>query len=541
MIRKNLLRGIAIIMCAGLMLSGCGENASTGETGKGESVTSCEPEQLKQEAVVDAESNRVDITGDFAITTDVSGGVSQDGNVYTITAAGDYTFSGKLPDGQIIVDAGDEAEVNIILNGASISCSTAAPVYVVSADSVKIKSEEETFNEISDTRAVKSENDTNGSEDGNAAIYSCVDLSLTGKGSLVVNATYNNGIQSKKDVSVKNVTLKITAPNNALKGNDSVEIESGEIVLDSTAGDGIKTEDSDVSSKGNQRGIITITGGNIDITAASDGLDAAYDVCISDDANLCISAKDDGIHAENVVTIDGGVINVETSYEGIEGNNIVINDGKIFVYATDDGLNASSGATTPLIKITGGYVDVTTPSGDTDAIDSNGNYEQTGGFVFVKGGSSSGRMSGSIDTDGSVTVTGGTVVALGGVCETPVNSCNAYVLSGTSFTAGSYTVADGSGNNVISFDLTKNYSSGWICSDTLGTGTTYTISRDGTKVAEWTQTEGTMGAVSNGFGGGMSPGGKNQGGNMNQGESMPDGSMNPGGMVKPGRDRMQSQ
>ena len=47
-------------------------------------------------------------------------------------------------------------------------------------------------------------------------------------------------------------------------------------------GDGIKTTNSDISSKGNQRGIVSLRGGNIDIYAATDGIDASYDVNVSD-------------------------------------------------------------------------------------------------------------------------------------------------------------------------------------------------------------------------------------------------------------------
>ena len=133
-----------------------------------------------------------------------------------------------------------------------------------------------------------------------------------------------------------------------------------------------------------------------------------------------------GIKAESEINISGFTINI---------------------CSTDDGLNACTGdgKTSPIVNVTGGYIDVTTASGDTDGIDSNGNYVQTGGMVLVKGGSSSGNVSGSIDVDGTVTITGGTCVALGGICETPVNSVNAYVLSSVSFSSGSYSLIDASG------------------------------------------------------------------------------------------------
>lgn len=458
--------------------------------------------------------------------------------------------------------------------------------------------------------------------------------------------------------------VKVTAVNNAVKGNNAVDIESGNIIAISAKGDGIKTSNSNISNKGNQKGIVTITGGNIDVYAACDGIDAAYVVDISGDGNLniytdtyseyseevtssgsssgtstsrnssanktasantvsyvaasdtianapggsgggnmggmdgqnggnapdmnggsggnkaggnrpgmpgdfnksgnssgqsystkgikaeseinisgftinisstddgihansdsgvletgedgkgtivinggsiTISSGDDGIHADKQLDVNDGYINVVTSYEGLEAITINLNGGKIYVYATDDGINACTGdgKTSPIVNVTGGYIDVTTTSGDTDGIDSNGNYVQTGGFVLVKGGSSSGNVSGSIDVDGTVTITGGTCVALGGVCETPINSANAYVLSSVSFSSGRYSLKDASGNEVISFTVDGSFSNGWICSDTLTTGTSYTLYRGSDSIADWTQESGTMGASgTGGFGGG---------------------------------------
>ena len=644
----------AVILTMSLMTAGCARNSTSTTTASGGETTitsGITKEDTDVTHADDAENYRVSITGDFTVTSDTSDGVTQLGSVYTITKAGEYTVAGLLSEGQLIVDAGDEDEVTIVLNGTSITCSSGSPIYVKNASEVKIKSEENSFNEVIDNRAEATEDSSDVA--GNAAIYATCDLKLVGKGALVVTANYNNGIQSKDDLSFKNVIVKVTAVNNAVKGNDAVDIESGNIIAISAKGDGIKTSNSSISNKGNQKGIVTITGGNIDIYAACDGIDASYGADISGDGNLniytdtyseyseevtssgsssgtssgrdssanksasantvsyvaasdtianapggfgggnmggmdgqnggnkaggdrlgmpgdfnesgnssgqsystkCIKAEseinisgftinisstddgihansdsgvletgedgkgtivinggsitissgDDGMHADKQLDVNDGYINVVTSYEGLEAITINLNGGKIYVYATDDGINACTGdgKTSPIVNVTGGYIDVTTTSGDTDGIDSNGNYVQTGGFVLVKGGSSSGNVSGSIDVDGTVTITGGTCVALGGVCETPINSANAYVLSSVSFSSGRYSLKDASGNEVISFTVDGSFSNGWICSDTLTTGTSYTLYRGSDSIADWTQESGTMGASgTGGFGGG---------------------------------------
>ncbi len=589
-LNKSCVAAVILAMC--LMTSGCGSqadtNSSTGNSASTTVTSSITAEDTNVTHADDADNYKTEITGAFTITSGDGTSVTQNGSVYTITQAGEYTVSGLLSEGQIVVDAADDAEVTITLNGTSITCSTGSPIYIKNADNVKIKSEENTYNCVVDVREKASDDASD--DAGNAAIYATCDLKFVGKGALSVTGNYNNGIQSKDDLSIKNVTIKVTAVNNAIKGNDAVDIESGEIIAISKKDDGIKTSNSSLSSKGKQKGIVTISGGNIDVYAACDGIDAAYGVDVSGDGNLNIytdtyseyseevtdssttntsssnsgssssngsgnstkksystkgikadseitisgatiniSSTDDGIHADKELDVTDGYINVVTSYEGLEAMTLNISGGKVYVYATDDGLNACTGdgSTTPLINITGGYVDVTTTSGDTDGIDSNGNYTQSGGMVLVKGGSSSGQVSGSIDVDGTVTVTGGICVALGGVCETPENSANAYVFSSLSFNAGSYSLKDASGNEVLSFTLTESYSNGWICASALTTGTEYTLYCDGNSVANWTQTSGTMGATNTGgFGDGF--GGGDRGGNMNGNSNgnAPGGNMN---------------
>lgn len=652
-VNKSCVAAVILAMC--LMTSGCGsQNYTTNNKNTDTTVTSSITAQDTNVTHADDTDNyKTEITGEFSITSTDGSTITQNDSVYTITQAGEYTVTGLLSEGQIVVNADDNAEITIVLNGTSITCSNGSPIYIKNADNVKIKSEENTYNCIVDARAEADDNsDNSSSENGNAAIYAACDLKLVGKGALSVTGNYNNGIQSKDDISIKNVTIKVNAVNNAIKGNDEVAIESGEIIAISRKGDGIKTSNSSLSTKGKQKGNVIISGGNIDIYAACDGIDAAYGVDVSGDGNLniytdtysdyseavaadnsgssassvgnppdmnnsssnpvsnpsmkgnfgggnraangmpgnnssgnsskksystkgikaeseinisgaainisstddgihansdsgvletgedgkgiisisggtiTISTGDDGIHADKELNITDGYINVLTSYEGLEAITINISGGQSFVYAADDGINACTGdgTSTPLINITGGYVDVTTGSGDTDGIDSNGNYTQSGGMVLVKGGSSSGQVSGSIDVDGNITITGGTCAALGGICETPVNSVNAYVFSSVSFNAGSYSVKDSSGNEIISFTLNNSYSNGWICTSALTTNTEYTLYCDGSSLTNWTQSAGTMGA-SNAGGFGSNPGGFNggdRGGNMNGRKNMND-------------------
>ena len=68
--------------------------------------------------------------------------ITIDGTKITISASGAYEFSGKLSDGQIIVNVADttaDAEtVKLYFNGVNITGKTAAAVYVVNAKNTSI-------------------------------------------------------------------------------------------------------------------------------------------------------------------------------------------------------------------------------------------------------------------------------------------------------------------------------------------------------------------------------------------------------------------
>ncbi len=632
--------------------------------------------------------------GDFIITKKDGTEIQPASGVYKIKEEGEYTLSGNLPEGCVTVEADENAKIKLLFDGASVTSSTTAPIYIKTASSVDIESAPGSYNTVTDNRAASEESD--GEDLPNGAIYAECDLKISGSGTLIVTAEHDNGIKTKDDLVIKDVTLKVTAYGNALKGNDSVTVKSGEIILISKTGDGVKTKNTDISEKGSQRGTVAIEGGKLEIYAKCDGIDASYDVNVSgecslriytadysehsgeaeaseelylivprntykttfdyyayfynvgedggkfvkleyetmvssgrsqyyglackipsryqsvifgtvssgaapdgenwiartdgenvntamngylirsvsssaisgdwvtltkgsgnssktaysskgvkagnaisvnegniiikckDDGfhanadaaldngekaagnitinggNITVTAADDGMHADGELTVNDGYINVAESHEGLEANVINIVGGTVFVYGGDDGLNAFKGGKAAMINIYGGYLDVTTPSGDTDGIDSNGSIKMTGGFVLVKSGAQSGGMAGSVDCDGTVTVTGGAIVAFGGVCETPGSgSVNTYISSGTSFSSGSYVLTGKNGAEVLSFTLSSSYSSVWIASDAIELNSDYSLVRDGSEILKWTQTSQTVGKS----GGGWGPGG----------------------------------
>jgi hypothetical protein len=195
-------------------------------------------------------------------------GVSSKGNTATITEAGTYVLAGTLTDGQIVIDAGKEALVRLVLNGVDITNKTGAPIYAAACDKLVVILADDTQNTLTDGGDSFVYADEI-SEEPNAAFFCKDDLTINGKGSLTVNAGFNNGIGTKDDLVIISGNITVTAANHALRGNDSVAVYGGAFML--TAGsDGIQTSNSEDLDKG----WIYIADGNFTIKAANDGIQA---------------------------------------------------------------------------------------------------------------------------------------------------------------------------------------------------------------------------------------------------------------------------
>ena len=616
------LSALAILLTAFLAACGATHRNNKEDTHKPDNPTSQIDGNSSEGAVDSSEETISSSDNDVSYVPDET-----DNSIYFITTTtlskgtydstnDEYSFSITSNYKQIYVNAPDEAIV-VELNGVTIENNENSPIFVQDCDKLEISAKKGTVNNIKDTRATYTE-DQDGQ--GKGAIYvENGDLKLKGTGTLNITANYLNGIHGKDDVKIQKQTLNITAINHGIRGNDSVEIVSGNITI-SCGGDGLHSENSDISSKGNQRGYVTISGGTLNINSWGDAIQAAYDAVIEevdgtapttvtartnkyssysgetvdtstssfylkmnsstyangaytyaayinntwykanykgtissggqggpdgggrpgstyyayeiekpngassftlyryegsnvtsfstdnynaksdtkafnsaydmvqisvsgnqinfsswsnyaansgntnsadisakgikaeneiyikggvidikayDDAihanndgtiengssplgnvnisggTLTLEASDDAVHADYTLNITGGKTTIKSSYEGLEGNLIKVSGGETYVYATDDGVNATAGKATANITVSGGFLDVEVPaSGDTDGIDSNGTINITGGTVIAKGpGSASGSGGGgawAVDADGTVTIGGTT-------------------------------------------------------------------------------------------------------------------------------------
>ncbi len=304
------IRFTALLLCFVLLLTGCNNrgknNNDQSVTGNGGSSDLGDDSKTFGDSLDDLgvyDGYFEDESSDIEILC-VSGtenAYSLNGTTLTFTAVAEdsvYSVSGTFK-GSIVIDTGDGYKFDLELHGFSLVSDSVNPIIVKSGDEVAIKAKKETKNYIYDKRAaIDSTDETLYS----GAIHSEVDLEIAGKGELTVISENNNGIHSKDDLQVKNLTLFVACIDNALKGNDSVQITGASTTLIASGGDCVKSTNSDISEKGNQRGSITVSGGTHNLYAACDGIDAAYNVSVDDSSTVLNIYTDKYSNYSNEVT-----------------------------------------------------------------------------------------------------------------------------------------------------------------------------------------------------------------------------------------------
>lgn len=470
------------------------------------------------------ESEAVKITLSEKTATCSSSDVQIEDGVITIKAAGVYVLSGTLSDGTIVVDAGDDDKVQLVLDGASITAADYAAIYAKNADKVFVTLAEGTDNSLTVSGDYVQTDDNN----VDAVIFAKCDLTLGGSGSLTVKDTTGHGIVSKDDLVVTGGTYTIDSQDHCLNGKDSVRIADGTFNL-SCDEDGIHAGNDD-----QQDGYVYIEGGDINI-----------------------SVGDDAIHAEGLLIITGGDIDITKCYEGVEGHKILVTGGDIDVVSSDDGFNAAGGSSSSdssddnkggfgggpggpgmggvdmdadydaYILITGGTINI---NADGDGIDSNGYLGITGGSIYVLGPSNNGN--GALDYGIYAAITGGEIVAVGGSGMAQgfgdeSTQCSALINFDEWIDAGeTVTLTDSDGKEVFSYKVDKKFNSVVISTADMKQGETYTLTV-GDQSSTFTLDDITY---IEGSGGMQGPGGNSGNGDMQR----PDGSSDNGNMQRPG-------
>ena len=332
--------------------------------------------------------DNVEVTGD---------GISVSDNIITISKGGDFEVTGKLDDGQIVIDT--EEKVKLRLSGMSLTNKNGSAVYVKNADKAYITLTDNTKNTLTD-----GENYTSGDENEKGCITSRDNFEIKGSGSLTVNGNYNHGIFSSNSIEIGNGNITVNAKNDGIHANDTLAISGGTVnvtaegdglqaeeILDISEGevnvtttgevkastsndfggrgemkdssqmtdDEIKsmreqmnnnqftqTEESDDSEDTSSKGIkadwmLDISGGEVTVNSTDHAIHCASDINITGGTLNLSSESKKGISGHGDVTIDDGDITITKSTEGIESKKtLTINGGDIDITASDDGLNS---------------------------------------------------------------------------------------------------------------------------------------------------------------------------------------------------------
>ena len=179
-------------------------------------------------------------------------------------------------------------------------------------------------------------------------------LTMSGTGTLIVLGNIKNGIKgaSASNLIINSGTYNVTCLNNGIAADGSVVINGGIFNIETSEGDGIKSDPDygDTDSEGS---------------------------LIINDGTFNINSYNDGIQAKAKLIINGGTYNIKTFKDGSSANfNKDLYSAKGIKVSTNETSNIS-------LLITGGTFNLNTAD---DSIHSDGNITITGGNFLISSG-----------------------------------------------------------------------------------------------------------------------------------------------------------
>jgi hypothetical protein len=360
-----------------------------------------------------------------------------------ITSPGAHRLSGTLSQGQVTVEVEQRGLVQLVLDGAHVTSEDSSALVVAAADEVALILAPGSDNSLTDAAAY-----ADAGEEPDAALFSKADLTIAGAGALRVTGRAGDAIASKDGLVIAGGEVVVEAADDAVKGRDYLRVAGGRLAIEA-GGDGLKAtnaedpgagyvlleggevtidaasdcldaatdalisagsatltcgddavhgdarlvvEAGEVNVKdcyeGFEAPILVVAGGQIDITARDDGLNAAASSADEDTANL---PGDDaarpgrpgdrgrggggfgggarGVQEGVELVISGGRVTISAGFDGIDANGPgAISAGEVTVYAQARGMDGPFDIAEAGPTITGGTVVVYATGGRASAI-----------------------------------------------------------------------------------------------------------------------------------------------------------------------------
>lgn len=321
------------------------------------------------------------------------------------------------------------------------------------------------------------------------------------------NSASCKGLKAGKALVISGGSITIDAQDDALHTDGDMTISGGECIL-STGDDGahaalsLTVLDGKItvltSYEGLEANQITLAGGDLDITATDDGINA------NGGSNGFSGGFGGGFGGGRggMGGSFGGRRNDTNNQSGDmtppDNNNMTLPDNSNMQTPSDDTTDKQ-----PVLLITGGKITV---NADGDGLDSNGDLRVEGGDITVNGPSNGGNGALDIGTEngGAGVIAGGTLIALGASSmaenfDSTSTQC-AFLVTMNSFGAGeTITITDSQGTVLYTGLTVKSANSVVFSSADLVVGETYTVTIGSTS-ATVTQSSTVVGST-NGFGG----------------------------------------
>lgn len=327
------------------------------------------------------------------------------------------------------------------------------------------------------------------------------------------NSASCKGLKAGKALVISGGSITIDAQDDALHTDGDMTISGGECIL-STGDDGahaalsLTVLDGKItvltSYEGLEANQITLAGGELDITASDDGINAnGGSDGFSGGFGGGFGGRRSDMNSQSGDMTPPDNSNMQTPPDGNapSGNP-----------PTMPGQDAADSTTTddttdkqPVLLITGGKITV---NADGDGLDSNGDLRVEGGDITINGPANGGNGALDIGTEngGVGFISGGTLIALGASSMAEnfgsTSTQCVFLVTMNSFGAGeTITITDSQGNVLYTGVTVKSANSVVFSSADLVVGETYTVTI-GSNSATVTQSSTVVGN-SNGFGGGF--------------------------------------